>query len=317
MQDKENVSDAKATAPRRKTCAKGIFAVDRTTWHGVCALGLNAAVAYLVIACGTGLDMITSKWSAKSMRTYTGMRFNSSKDAIEALRSGGFLTVEGTQEKPRYRLTLFDDPAFEADWIWLPNTIITGAAGEASPLRLIRQTNQTAPLKLFIDLYHRHDLFNSGGVDCRGPVGMSIEYIRDCIGQHGIFNLYCFDRGKHTFSDKESWLVLYELGLLEIVEHVVDAPDGEIIYPLPFYFTGEALEQELTRAVSDAGQRMAAAWQRDKKSLIIPVERRIRDVSVIPVIRMKYRPQTALTAKWLQGLDDLRSEIERYDAMAR
>jgi hypothetical protein len=34
----------------------GFFAVDRRTWARVCGLGLNRAVAYLVLARGTGKE---------------------------------------------------------------------------------------------------------------------------------------------------------------------------------------------------------------------------------------------------------------------
>jgi hypothetical protein len=46
-------------APRstaRPSTNEGFFAIDRRAWARVCALGFNTAVAYLVIACGTGGD---------------------------------------------------------------------------------------------------------------------------------------------------------------------------------------------------------------------------------------------------------------------
>jgi len=54
---------AKASAGPEAT--KGFFAVDRRAWARVCALGLNPAVAYLVVACGTGGDNRTTKWWAR------------------------------------------------------------------------------------------------------------------------------------------------------------------------------------------------------------------------------------------------------------
>src|SRR3712207_50432 len=47
------------------------FAVDRRAWARVCGLGMNPAVAYLVLARGTGGDNRTTKWSAKAVKKYT------------------------------------------------------------------------------------------------------------------------------------------------------------------------------------------------------------------------------------------------------
>jgi hypothetical protein len=40
----------------------GFFAVDRRAWAYVCRLGMNAGIAYLAIARGTGGDNRTSVW---------------------------------------------------------------------------------------------------------------------------------------------------------------------------------------------------------------------------------------------------------------
>ena len=43
----------------------GFFAVDRRTWARVCGLGLNRAVAYLVLARGTGKSNQETAWRYK------------------------------------------------------------------------------------------------------------------------------------------------------------------------------------------------------------------------------------------------------------
>jgi hypothetical protein len=46
--------------PRSGDGRGGFFAVDRRAWALVCGLGMNPAVAYLVLAHGTGGDNRTS-----------------------------------------------------------------------------------------------------------------------------------------------------------------------------------------------------------------------------------------------------------------
>jgi len=47
----------------------------------------------------------------------------------------------------------------ESKWIWLPNEFVTGAAGEAPPLELLRQTQDVMGLRLAVDLYREQNLW--------------------------------------------------------------------------------------------------------------------------------------------------------------
>jgi hypothetical protein len=51
----------------------GFFAGDRRTWARVCGLGLNRAVAYLVLARGTGKSNRQTAWSVQAIETYTAI----------------------------------------------------------------------------------------------------------------------------------------------------------------------------------------------------------------------------------------------------
>ncbi len=56
--------------------AKGtgrFFAIYKDQWPKVCALGLNPAVAYLVMACGTGRDNRRTVWSVNAIEKYSGV----------------------------------------------------------------------------------------------------------------------------------------------------------------------------------------------------------------------------------------------------
>ncbi len=83
------------------------FAIDMRTWGLVCDAGdLNQAIAYLVLAQGTGADNRSTSWSVESLKTYAGISFERGKSAIESLCAAGFLrhAETSTRFKPRYEL---------------------------------------------------------------------------------------------------------------------------------------------------------------------------------------------------------------------
>ena len=61
------------------------FAVDRRSFAFVCSLGLNAAVAYLLLARGTGVDHATSSWSVNSVEKYTSIGRKRAGQAVALL----------------------------------------------------------------------------------------------------------------------------------------------------------------------------------------------------------------------------------------
>jgi hypothetical protein len=71
----------------RLSTNEGFFAIDRRAWARVCTLGLNMAVAYLVLACGTGGDNRTTKWSDQAIRKYTGLSRGRTDKAMAELKA--------------------------------------------------------------------------------------------------------------------------------------------------------------------------------------------------------------------------------------
>jgi hypothetical protein len=64
--------------------SEGFFHIDRRTWAAICDLQkMNLAVAYLVLATGTGAANNVTKWSAKAVETWTGMRRLQARQAVE------------------------------------------------------------------------------------------------------------------------------------------------------------------------------------------------------------------------------------------
>jgi hypothetical protein len=80
------------------------FAVDRRIWAMVCERGMNAAVAYLIQARGTGRDQRTTHWSAAAIETYTGTSRLRARAAIKDLQLAGLTRVLRGGTHPRYDL---------------------------------------------------------------------------------------------------------------------------------------------------------------------------------------------------------------------
>src|SRR5690349_14602391 len=80
----------------------GFFAVDRRTWARVCSLGMNPAVAYLVLARGTGRDNRTSTWSVHAIEAYTGISRGRAQAAVSSLEKSGLINVLREGTRPQY-----------------------------------------------------------------------------------------------------------------------------------------------------------------------------------------------------------------------
>ncbi len=381
-----------------KTGRGEFFAIDRRTWARVCSLGLNAAVAYLVMARGTGHDNLVSSWSTDAVTRYTGLGRRKAKAGVERVVSSKMVERSGTEKHPRYRLqtaaqvayrvdvgsTSVRDAALTAavggqelsgkllssakemagkgvlvqtgsrifgaapqDWIWLPNEFVTGAADEVPPLERLRQTQEVMALRLAVDLYHAQNLREDGGVS-REIVWRT--YHRRELGQQGEMVVYgfAFDSGwvgwdnevtvphrrpKDELTDEERKAgknsaidyfrrenLLLDTGVLEWVPHLCegDSAEAEIIHPLRW--DGEdGIESALGAAADRAGEAMLsegqASWARSQGLKLVPVPRHMRNVQVIGIARLRYRPRTALTSAWwadLQGKGE--RHLERYKA---
>jgi hypothetical protein len=398
------------------------FAIDRRVWTHVCNLGLNPAVAYLVMARGSGRDNRTTAWSVNAIEKYTGIGRPRAKMAIKILEEKGIVRGDHTdQTKPRYFLTpaheirgcegyplplqadeqrvweylssgntclpdkssskwgycnpsnvarelvkkgrvrdlgggnfepdaRWADTASQPDRIWLPNTIIDGAAGETAPVELLRQTQNLAALRLFVDLYHAHNLANDGGVHWRC---IREQYVRHQVGEHGAFIIWGFEvaqdavfpnalfvepfltRRYESFGGEDGpkqrdtgielfWAaknVIERLGLFEFVGHVVEADtaEGELIHPYALN-TGEEIERKLAVAAQRAAEAMLTEeeriWARDRGLLLVPVQRHLSAVQMIGIARLRYRPRTKATAAWFAERQGLPGWVSRYEAMA-
>jgi hypothetical protein len=240
------------------------------------------------------------------------------------------------------------EAAVKPDWIWLPNDIIDGAAGETAPVELVRQTQNAPTLRLLIDLYHAQTLASDGGIHWRS---IRQQFARQKVGEHGSFIVYGFqpgttqawtnkpfihphmtgemeavegsdekrDRGRPIFW--KAWNHLMSLGLVALVEHLVEADNdtADIIHPYAAS-AGEAPERRVGRAAHEAGMAMLTEAQQNTAEAnglhLAPVRAHITEVQMVGIARLRYRPRTSATAAWFARMPEWNEMADRYDELA-
>jgi len=87
------------------------FRVDRRIWAAACELGMNPAVAYLVLAQGTNANNRSTRWSITSLKKHAGVTWERGKTAIEQLIESGLVRYakEHTRPRPRYELPTWQE----------------------------------------------------------------------------------------------------------------------------------------------------------------------------------------------------------------
>ncbi|WP_146648238.1 hypothetical protein [Labilithrix luteola] len=294
------------------------FAIDRKEWARACGVGLNEAVAYLVLARFSGPNNATTSASTNAVETYTGIARSRAKKAIASLVTTGLLKQTKTGSRPAYR---FEHKLGE-DSIFLPNAIVTGAASETPPVEVLRQSQDALLLRLFVELYFVQNLVEDGGIS-RKVVYQ--KYERHNVGQRGEHDVFGFERSgtyvfhgtpsaaPHTSKDATGKIdvgpffkridTLASHRLIEWVPiiHESDEPTGEAVFPCG---TGrsDSLEDRIGRAAYAAGASMLSApqleWAREKNLILVPVRRHRSKTALIGIARLHYRPKTSVTSAW-------------------
>lgn len=340
--------------PVRRTRKSGIgkfFWIDREKWAKVCELGINPAIAYLVLARGSGRNNRHTAWSVNAIEKHTGISRGRAKKAIKVLCESGMVRKINGGTQPRYNL-LSEEKRGETYKIWLPNTIIDGAGREIPPVELIRQTQDVRNLEFFVDLYHAQILREDGGISREF---MYQEFDRLKIDERGKFLVWGFRPSSKVAnfqgpiekylsgdsegtndqkSEEESSRIklrdrietLLSLGLIGIAPHLFESEnlDAEIIHP---YGTGESsphenrigdLAHRAARQMINGNQYKKAKKEMSGDPLLAPVFRHIREVKMVGIFRLRYLPLTKLTAAWWgESNSQVEGYIEAYEELIK
>ena len=289
------------------------FAIGKPQWTKACALGLNPAVALLVLARGTGRDNSTTRWSAEAVANCTGMGWRRAAAAIEILEQAKLAEALGERTtRPLRKLAISEDAA---NMLWLPNALVSGAGSEAPPIMRLRQAQNLEHLQAFIELYGMQDLAGDGGLP-RNLIWKQYERERICdTGQFVVWGFrepengarYCTARGplarfaKRKNGDGSAWdclEALERMGLLQTVHYLAegDSPDAELIHAL----TGDADADEAREAAWALSTELPGGFRYKAEGFayVLPVLCHIGAPAVVGVSRLVYRPHTKLTAAW-------------------
>ena len=85
------------------------FAIEHRLWGRVCDLGMNAAIAYLILARGTGPDNRTSSWSHQAIEKYTGIARYKAREAIDRLCEEGLAARFSDGLRPGCTLASYEE----------------------------------------------------------------------------------------------------------------------------------------------------------------------------------------------------------------
>lgn len=324
-----------------ETTAKGtrgeFFSVDRKGWEAATKLGLNPAVAYLVLARFTDRTNVFTSASVNAIEKHTGISRGRAQKAVEVLVMNNLVRLVSPQDamRPRYEFIAAAKPGRkpktprvqkEPEVIWLPNEIVTGAAKELPPLERLRQVNDVLLVRLFVDLYRAQVLREDHGIDRRV---LFAPYERTLEGEAAEFSVWSFaNRGwtlfpssdimsPHKTDGEKPWAKAWDrirtltaLGLLEFVPHLYesDGPDAEALFPCG-RGNSTSIEDQIGHAAHFAGKALLSKFlQKEVPPWVVPVRMHLRNVQLIGIARLHYRPKTSLTAAWWA---ELRTKAEQ------
>lgn len=221
------------------------------------------------------------------------------------------------------------EPTPADELIWLPNALVKGTTkGEPSPVTKLRLSGDTWALRLLVDLYHAHHLQSDGGVLRRF---VHSDFERKRLGEQGLYTVWGFKNKNRAGlwegplaphqrrpkvegnEDSPIWASLAKLermGLLAFVPHLFSNNDPAIEPLHSFGATwggGEKEEEAMRCAAIEAGSAMLQPGQVDQAKydgfhLIAPVPHYLEQVTMVGLLRLRYRPHTLATSRWYEEL---------------
>ncbi|KQO49958.1 hypothetical protein [Methylobacterium sp. Leaf85] len=231
------------------------------------------------------------------------------------------------------------------EWTWLPNSIVDGIDGVAPPIEQIRQTQEVAALRLFVDLYFAQSLAFNGGVHWRQ---VRVEYSKELVGQSGIYDVWGFGPSVRRMWTKTPFIAahmtgvdevpegsdyprdtgvpvfwnalanLERLGLVQIVPHIIDADtdEGEVVHPYGIGI-GEPEEQRIGRAAHYAGHALLNEEKSnavaDRGLVLAPLHRHRAKSEMVGLVRTTHRARTTATSGWLSNTGQWSEWADSYE----
>lgn len=276
------------------------FAVGIPQFRTASELGMPEALCLLVLACGTGRDHLTSKWSAKACQKYAGLHHSFASRAISNLADAGILVIEGTSQRPRYKL---QKPSEPNDLVWLDNRLVFDQDDGVSPLRKIRESQSVDALRLLIELNYVQGTGPFGGIPT--DVLHGAEFDIEELGESGQFNVFIF-RAPDAYYTWEplspalAWLsgspdrarnalkLLFDLRLLYVESEPLLIAGGQ--YP------------ELLAQVNFSHEDVLPEYMQHRAGgdILLKIPRHISDPILIKPVRTTHAAGTDLLKDWLK-----------------
>lgn len=296
------------------------FKVDMQAFRAAAALGKNHAAAYLVLACGTGPDHRTTRWSAKAIEDRTGLKGTNAKAAIRQLADIGLLRIIKDGTRPLYELNAFHGA--EPDEAWLPQAFVGTAEDTDSALRFLRRQKGVEPLSAMLDIYSRTNMDISCGMDWRSSSNPSIVFKKRRIRETEHYIVHGFSGAKWSDGIISTPVLsqLTEARQIAIVPHIVEhaGSDAEVFMPAGSWWHELDWERKIGSAFSRAGEAMLQNHEYEpiEGEVIIPFPRRYPDIELVCIVRPFLLPQTAPTLKWAEKRGEWTDAAARIGALA-
>jgi hypothetical protein len=260
-------------------------------------LGAQEVAHYLIYCCGRKGTLAGTRWSKHALTRYLGIPARKAYLSEQRLIDAGFVTKVKEGKHPKFDIA----PSETGEYLWLPKTFITGAAGEVPPLKLLWQTGSVEVFRLMMDYYWLTDISQEGGL-----WQIWKDYKSEKMGDHAQFNLIAFNdtvtrTADPSFDERyeslwEAFNIILDLGLIYEVPYLFTS-EGEIVFPLINPFTQEELPQ-LTQAFEERMPELylSASCTHDY-CLLVP--RHMTSPEVKTLFIPKYRPHNQRYAEAL------------------
>jgi hypothetical protein len=260
-------------------------------------LGAQEAAHYLIYCCGRKGTLPSTRWSKNALTRYLDISVRKAYLSEQRLIDAGFVTKVKEGKHPKFDIA----PSETGEYLWLPKTFITGAAGEVPPLKLLWQTGSVEVFRLMMDYYWLTDISQEGGL-----WQIWKDYKSEKMGDHAQFHLIAFNdtvtrTADPSFDERyeslcEAFNIILDLGLIYEVPYLFTS-QGEIVFPLIHPFTQEELPQ-LTQAFEERMPELylSASCTHDY-CLLVP--RHMTSPEVKTLFIPKYRPHNQRYAEAL------------------